>query len=46
MPTAPKSRSHLHLLETGVSVLRRVWAQLCRRVAEQMGTGVPCSRVP
>lgn len=44
--TAPKSLSHLPLLETGVSVLRWVWAPLSQRVAENVGAWVPISRVP
>lgn len=44
--TAPKSLSHLPLLETGVSVPRWVWAPLSQRVAENVGAWVPISRVP
>lgn len=45
-PAAPKSLSPLYLPDAGLSVLRRVWAQLCPRVAERRGAGVALSRVP
>ena len=46
VPAAPTSLSPPHLPDAGASMLRWVWVQLCHRVAEQMGAGVPFSRVP